>query len=425
MKLNKFIGFCYLLLLRGMFMEKLIFLFFLVLPFTAILGNTEELGTISNNQNDWRVSPPSDKGINRAVLEELHNELKNGDHGYIDSFLVIKGGDIVFERYYDVNYQSLTKSSKLEQASIMRKNYGDLATAQYNYHDTDWHPFYQETELHTIQSVTKSVTSALFGVAIGRGEITDLDSKIVDYFPQYQSLFQDPVKRIITIRNLLTMASGIEWDEFTHLYTDPRNDAASMESSDDWLKFILSPPMEYQPGEKFVYNSGITILLSHILQSSVNMPVDEYAKRFLFEPLGIENFFWKKTPTGITDTESGLYLTSRDFAKIGLLYLNDGMWKKKQILPDGWVELTMTPAKDTGYQNNKYGFQWWLAPYDGGDGKWMYSGSGYGGQYLLVIPEYDLVMVFNGWNIFDVARPAKEYLAKRVLEGVSSDKGAK
>jgi CubicO group peptidase (beta-lactamase class C family) len=101
------------------------------------------------------------------------------------------------------------------------------------------------------------------------------------------------------------------------------------------------------------------------------------------------------------------------------------MWKKKQILPDGWVELTMTPAKDTGYQNNKYGFQWWLAPYDGGDGKWMYSGSGYGGQYLLVIPEYDLVMVFNGWNIFDVARPAKEYLAKRVLEGVSSDKGAK
>jgi CubicO group peptidase (beta-lactamase class C family) len=104
--------------------------------------------------------------------------------------------------------------------------------------------------------------------------------------------------------------------------------------------------------------------------------------------------------------------------KLGQLYLDNGNWRGAQILPKGWVESTMMPAFDTGYMGNSYGFQWWLAPYDEEKNKWMYSGSGYGGQYLLIIPEYELVMVFNGWNIFDVARPSKEYLASRVIESI-------
>jgi CubicO group peptidase (beta-lactamase class C family) len=175
-----------------------------------------------------------------------------------------------------------------------------------------------------------------------------------------------------------------------------------------------------EPGQQFVYNSGITILLSHILQTSVSMPVDEYAQKHLFDPMGIQDFYWKKTPKGLTDAEGGLYLSTRDFAKIGLLYLNNGRWLDQQILPKEWVTATMTPATDTGFSGNHYGFQWWLAPYEGGKEKWMFSGSGYGGQYLLIIPEHNLVMVFNGWNIFDISRPTKEYLSSRVLKALAS-----
>jgi len=402
-------------------MKNVLFFTLLSVLFSlSTVANTVEIRDSSNHTSEWSISSPETKGVSATDLEKLHQEFENGDHGYINSFLVVKEGDIIFERYYDVDYIALTKLSKLEQAGIMQKNYGDLAIAQYNYHDPDWHPFYRNTKLHTIQSVTKSVTSALFGIAISRGEITDLDAKIVGYFPKYKSLFSDPIKQSITIRDLLTMTSGIKWDEFTHAYTDPSNDAASMESSDNWLKFILSLPMDMEPGQQFVYNSGITILLSHILQTSVSMPVDEYAQKHLFDPMGIQDFYWKKTPKGLTDAEGGLYLSTRDFAKIGLLYLNNGRWLDQQILPKEWVTATMTPATDTGFSGNHYGFQWWLAPYEGGKEKWMFSGSGYGGQYLLIIPEHNLVMVFNGWNIFDISRPTKEYLSSRVLKALAS-----
>jgi CubicO group peptidase (beta-lactamase class C family) len=393
-----------------------------LVPFclVSLICSAEDM-KISTTENYWQLATPSERGVDGAILEKLHKEFQDGAHGYVNSFLVVRGGDLVFERYYDVDYKSLTKNSKIEQAKIMAKNYGENAISQYNYHDSDWHPFYRDTKLHTIQSVTKSVTSALYGIAIRRGELRSLDEEIERYFPRFAHLFKDPVKNSITIRDLLTMSAGIKWDEFTHLYTNPLNDAASMESSDDWLKFILSPPMAYAPGERFVYNSGITILLSHILEKAVNMPVDKYAQRYLFETLGIKDFYWKKTPRGLTDTESGLYLSSRDFAKFGQLYLDNGIWQGSQILPKGWVESTMKPAFNTGYKGNSYGFQWWLAPYDGGGSKWMLSGSGYGGQYLLIIPEHELVMVFNGWNIFDVERPGKEYLASRIIAGIDND----
>jgi len=374
----------------------------------------------SSAEEFWNLSSPESKGMNSIVLKELHKEFKNSEHGYIDSFLVIKDGDIVFEKYYQVDYFEITKDSKHEQAKIMQKNYGTLATPQYNYFDSDWHPFYKDTNLHTIQSVSKSVTSALIGIAIERGEIDSLDTKIIDYFPEYKHLFIDEMKRSITIEDLLTMTAGIKWDEFSYAYTDPLNDAATMENSHDWVEYILSLPMEYQPGTKFVYNSGITMLLSHVLQKTTKMQVERYAEKYLFKPLGIKNYYWKKTPTGLTDTEGGLYLSSRDFAKIGLLYLNDGMWNDQQILTDEWVNLTTSPDIMIDDSMRKYGFQWWFTPYTGGKEKWIQSGSGYGGQYLLILPEYKLVVVFNGWNVFDIPRPTIEYLSERVLKAIYS-----
>ena len=195
--------------------------------------------------------------IDLSVIEKLHFELKQGEHGYIDAFLVIKNNEIVIEEYYEVDYKELTKNKKTEQAQIMNKNYGGLATPQYNYYNPQWHPFYQDTNLHTIQSVSKSVTSALIGIAIEQGHIESIDNLIIDYFQEYNSLFDSDLKRSIKIKDLLNMAAGIKWDEFTHAYTDPLNNAATMENSHDWINYILSLPMEDKPGSRFVYNSGI------------------------------------------------------------------------------------------------------------------------------------------------------------------------
>ncbi len=387
----------------------------LLILFLTLMGHRICTAALDNT---WPLSSLEQQGVNSAVIQKLHQEFKDGRHGYVDSFLIIKNGYIVFEEYYENDYFALTKNRKHQQAKIMRDNYGESASAQYNYYDPVWHPYYKETRLHTIQSVSKSVTSALVGIAIARGEIPDIDTKIFGYFAEYRSLFQDPLKSSITLRDLLTMTAGIKWDELSYKYTDPLNNAAAMENSSDWITYILALPMEFQPGAKFVYNSGITVLLSHILYQATGMHIDEYADKYLFTPLGINNFYWKKTPTGLVDAESGLYLSSRDFAKFGYLYLSKGAWGGSQILSADWTKSTMSPDTLVEGRERRYGYHWWLVPYTGGSSKWIFSGSGYGGQYLLVIPEYDLILVFNGWNIFDIPRPTIEYLSLRVLESV-------
>ena len=377
------------------------------------------LMTASHAQTiNWDIEQPASQGVNANVIQELHQEFKDGQHGYIDSFLIIRNDQLIFEKYYENDYADLTKNRRLQQAMIMQQNYGDNTRDIYNYYDPEWHPYYKNTDLHTIQSVSKSVTSALIGIAIDRNEIPNVNTKISSYFPEYSDYFNDPLKQSITIRDLLTMTAGISWDESSFLYTDPLNNAATMENSQNWLNYILSLPMSDVPGEKFIYNSGITILLSHIMYEATGMHVNEYAKKYLFNPLGIKNFYWKKTPLGLTDTEGGLYLSTRDFARIGHLYLNEGQVNNLRLLDKKWVEDTFAPDTDISESTRKYGYQWWLVPYNGNDKKFILSGSGYGGQYLLIIPEFNLVVVFNGWNIFDKDRPSIEYLSQRVLKAI-------
>ncbi len=188
-----------------------------------------------------------------------------------------------------------------------------------------------------MQSVTKSVTSALIGVAIGRGEIAGVDVPVTDFLGDYEIANLDEWKQSMTLRDLLTMRAGIAWDEDTVPYTDPANSCAGMENSDDWIQFVIDQPMSDQPGERFVYNSGASQLLSLIIKKATGRHVDEYAREHLFGPLGITGFAWKTTPTGHPDTEGGLYLIPRDLAKIGYLYLMDGVWDGARVLPEGWV----------------------------------------------------------------------------------------
>jgi CubicO group peptidase (beta-lactamase class C family) len=158
------------------------------------------------------------------------------------------------------------------------------------------------------------------------------------------------------------------------------------------------------------------VLLAEILFRATGLHADEYARRRLFEPIGIDRFYWKKTPTGIADTEGGLYLRARDLARLGYLYLNDGVWDGRRILPEGWVAATMEPAVEVPGSPYAYGFQWWLLPHSGD--RLAYTGLGYGGQRLFIVPEQDLVAVFTGWNIYDRPQLDPAFALRRVLEAL-------
>ncbi len=373
----------------------------------VLMGTTPSLGQSSARwpSEGWERSTPAAQSVDVTPLAALDGEFAAGKHGYIDSMLVIRNGFIVYEKSYQNDYDALFEGRNGRRW-------------QYNYYDPEWHPYYKRSPLHTMQSVSKSVTSALIGVAIERGAIPDTDIAVARYFDDYQPAVADPGWATMTLRDLLTMTSGIAWDEDSVPYTDPANSCAAMESSDDWVRFVMDQPIAAEPGTTFEYNSGVTVLLDHILWKATGMHAEDYARQHLFPVLGIESHYWKTTPTGHTDTEGGLYLEPNDLAKIGYLYEHDGVWDGKRLLPEGWVAASTHPHVRSDWNDFMYGFQWWLLPYEGEGQPHAWAAIGYGGQRLLVVPEFDLIAVFTGWNIYDIPALDPRLALDRILAAV-------
>jgi CubicO group peptidase (beta-lactamase class C family) len=341
-------------------------------------------------EDHWRTSSPESQGLNSEVLQAFSDELSSGELGYIDDMLIIRNGYIVFSESYENDYDSLYKST-------------NTTPGKYNYFDTDWHPYYNNTDLHTMQSVSKSITSLLIGIAIDYGLIQNEDVMILPFFNNYNIAVLDERWSRMSLKHVLTMTTGIEWDESTIPYTDPNNSCAGMEKSNDWIQFVLDQPIAAEPGDVYVYNSGATMLLSYILEKTTGMEVEEYCYQYLFKPLGIENYFWKRTPKGLADTEGGLYLRPEDIAKISYLVLKNGIWEGKKVVSQQWINNSTKRHVNINYPSERsyqYGYKWWLLPY-ANETKFAIAGLGLGGQRPIVLPEYNIVAVFTGWNIYD------------------------
>jgi CubicO group peptidase (beta-lactamase class C family) len=247
-------------------------------------------------------------------------------------------------------------------------------------------------DVHSLQSVTKSVTATAIGAAIHQGRIAGVAVPLLTFLDDYDPGRVDPRLQEATLADLLTMRTGIEWHEQDRPL-DGTNTTAQLEMSEDWVQFTLDQPMDAEPGTKWAYNSGGSQLMSAIIRKATGVTVDQWAERQLFGPLGITDYHWKKTPSGLPDTEGGLYLEAEQLAKIGYLYLRDGVWDGQRILPAGWArEATARIVDEPGY-----GYQWWRMDTDSTD---VWAGLGFGGQFLLVVPAYDLVGVINAWNVF-------------------------
>ncbi len=345
----------------------------------------------------WTRATPESQGLANAPFETLDREIRDGRYGYVDRLFVTRNGRAVVDLRYTHDYRAVSRG--LSGPLGCGEGCADPSagmTGDFNYYDADRHPFYRGREVHTLQSVTKSIAATVIGMAIGRGDIGGLDRPLLSFFEDRDLTKVDPRLHRATLADLLTMRSGIEWHEGDRPL-DNTNTTVQLERSEDWIAFTLAQPMDADPGTRWAYNSGGSHLMSGIVRSATGRFIDDYSREHLFGPLGIRDFYWKRTPKGYPDTEGGLYLSAEDLAKIGYLYLNDGVWDGRRLLPEGWVR-EATSRHVTGVAGTwDYGYQWWITSRNGAD---VWAGRGFGGQLLLVVPARNVVAVVNAWNIF-------------------------
>ena len=362
----------------------------------------------------WPTTSPADVGLDAKILGALDADIAAGKYGYVDSMLVIRHGKIAFERTYKHDYDRIYGREAHAPGPLNAHDF----SGPYNYFNPWWHPFYRRGDLHTMQSVTKTVTSLIIGIAIGRGDFPSLDTPVMSFFKASEVANLDDRKRHMTIRHLLTMTSGLDWNENLP-YVDPKNSAVAMEAAFDWVKFTIDRPMVQEPGSAFQYNSGATQLLSHIFLSATGMDIEEYAHAHLFGPLGIDRYYWKRSPTGLADTGGGLYLAARDLTKIGYLVLKNGVWDGKAIVPADWIRESTTPSVKVSGTDMQYGYKWWLIPYAMKESSLAVCGVGFGGQYPIVMQDLNIVLVFTGWNLLpDRPSLSRRDAIDRVLDAV-------
>jgi CubicO group peptidase (beta-lactamase class C family) len=362
----------------------------------------------------WPATTPAAAGINVAVLDSIDAEIKAGRYGNVDRVLVIRRGQIAWDRSYPRDYAKVFADSVNVRGAL---NAHDV-TGAYNYYNSWWHPYYRrETSLHSLQSVTKTITSVVIGIAVTRGDFPSIDRPVLSFFDPAKVANVDDRKRRMTVKHLITMTSGIDWNEGLP-YTDPRNTATALEESTDWVKFTMDRPMSEEPGTRFNYNSGATEVLAAVFRRATGRDIEDYAAEHLFKPLGIDQWYWKRIPTGLIDTEGGLYLDARDLAKIWYLFHHEGTWDGKRLVSADWVKMSLSPIVATRPTPNaqKYGLAWWLMPTPADSTRFYYYGSGFGGQFPVVVPEKDLVLVFNSWNILGGGMPTFR-IVNRIVAG--------
>ena len=306
---------------------------------------------------EWQTSSPEEQGMDSKELAEL----------------------VDFGARRILAAPGVTLSSMLHSLLVVR--HGKIVVEAY-------YAPYAVGIPHTMNSVTKAIISTLTAIAFKDGLLDSPNHRLLDFFDRRSIANVDDKKEAITVQNLLDMTSGLEWTE----PLDGRPDSLfEWERSPDWVKFILDRPMSRAPGDAFSYNSGNAHLLSAIITKLTGMAALDYAKAKLFAPLGINGLYWRQDPQGISIGGLGLYLHPRDMAKIGYLYLRNGEWEGKQLLPSAWIDkvtnATVNPHAP-GDPELRYGNLFWALPQ-----KHVYMANGYHSQLIMVFPDLDVVAV--------------------------------
>ncbi len=316
----------------------------------------------------WRSETPEKLGINGSKLDAMITCIKTSIPT-IDSVVVIRHGYVAAEEYFGT---------------------------------------FNATTKHHLYSCTKSVVSTLIGIALDSKQIDGVDSKVLDLLPEYHPENMSDWKRDLTLRDLLVMSSGLDARDD---YSDNWIWLNKLVNAQDAVQYALDLNVTVKPGTTFKYTDANSHLLSAIIIEKTGTATLTYAKKNLFDPLGIYNIIWKNDTSGRQWGFYGLYMTPRDMAKIGYLYLHNGIWDGKRIVSEEWIMQATSKKMDADLFPG-YGFQWWVNKKGG-----YYTAAGYGGQFIYVFPDKDMVVVFTGHdeqNFYNPDRLLTEFILPAV-----------
>lgn len=319
-------------------------------------------------QGDWPTTDMTASMLSEAPLRAMEKEIRSGQFQKITSVLIARRGKLAYEAYFD------------EPAA---------------------------EALRDTRSVTKTVTGVLVGIAVARGLLPGVDAGVLKFFPDKRPLKNPhPLKERITVEDFLTMSSALDCDDNNK--NSPGNEERMYET-EDWVRFSLDLPVRQLDGggrnrrggareRQFSYCTGGVTTLGGVLERATGEPVVEFARKNLFEPLGIARAEWQFSPAGQAQTGGGLRLRSRDLLKLGQLYANGGVWNGTPVVPPDWVR-TSARAHVRVRDDTAYGYLWWLRTYESGGEKYeVYYMTGNGGNKVAVVPELDAVVTITSTN---------------------------
>jgi CubicO group peptidase (beta-lactamase class C family) len=335
----------------------------------------------SELQDGWALAEPAAAGFNEVDLGQLTQRIKEGEFPNTHAVLIEHDRRLIYEQYFEGT-------------------------------DERWgepigHQVMNRNSVHDLRSVSKSVTSAVLGIALGADYEEALKKPVSAYFPEAQA---GPEWQAVTLHHALTMTAGIEWNEMTVPYTDEKNDELQLYGVEDPVGLVLARPVRETPGTVWYYNGGLSQVLAGIVQQITGRSLDSYADEVLFKPLGITNYEWLGEPSWdppMPSAASGLRMQARDLAKIGSLYLHSGRWAGRQVVPQEWVERSMQRHVEeiaASWSSGGiwgYGYQWWHGRFS--QGYTAVAAVGNGNQRIFVLPEERIVVtIFAGeYNKFE------------------------
>jgi len=325
--------------------------------------------------SEWPASTPEAEGIDRRMMLELVQHIHERRYGTIHSLLIVRHRRLVLEEYF-----------------------------------SGWNA----ASAHTLQSVTKSVTSLAVGLAIDRGRLRLSDTPL-SLFRDYEPVAAvDARKEALTVRDLLMMQSGFNWDE-GHYEGSPLQQLNTCRC--DWIRFMLDWPMRETPGTRWQYTSGNTILLGAMVGRATGRRIDQFLDEQLFAALDVRDARWERgLPDGLPHTGGGLYLRSRDMAKLGTLVAANGTWQDRSLISSSWIAGSTATPTTTGWtfggQLAAYGYGWWGLP------QGVITASGARGQWIFIVPARDLVVVSTAENTSG-ADAAVRFFYSQILPAVN------
>ena len=344
----------------------------------------------------WATASLADVGLDVERFVHLVDVIRVGTYANVHGIVIVKDDRLVFEEYF---------AGQTFEGAVGNQIIGSQTQ-------------FDRNRRHNLASVTKSVTSTILGIAIDKGLVSGVDAAVYDFFPEHADLRDEARKDSITLHHMLTMTSGLDWDEQTYGYGDSRNDINALFSQSDPVRYILAKAAVDPPGERWLYNGGGTNILGQVVRQASGQTLEAFANEHLFGPLGVTNPDWVHLAGPMTYASGDLKIRPRDMAKIGYLFINGGEWNGQRVISPEWIAESVEYRKETRDPRWGYGYQWWLFDYPANGRTYPSFGArGWGGQIITMFPELDMVVVLTGGNYL-TSDPTDAIIRQFVLDAL-------